>query len=182
MQIFVKSWAGTTVVPGLSTLDQIGSLKRRLGLLGKGRFSTRVVFDGRVLADGLTFKDYDIMEGAVLHVGRELRGGGRGDRPRGVKTKVKKRPTAERPSDRLEVLPTKPYLFILMDVGNVVKLTYNPSATIGLVKAMVEEDQGIPAAWQRLLYCGEEVDDHQVLREYGILAGDGLEMTLRPAA
>lgn len=52
------------------------------------------------------------------------------------------------------------------------------SDSVGEIKALLEERQGVPASQQRLIFAGKQLEDDRSLADYGIVSGSNLTMIL----
>ena len=56
----------------------------------------------------------------------------------------------------------------------------HPSWTIGGIKGVIEREEGIAPARQRLIYAGKELDDARKLGDYGVQREGTLHLVVRP--
>jgi serine/threonine protein kinase/ubiquitin len=68
----------------------------------------------------------------------------------------------------IERAPTSIRVFVMRLTGDVIALEVTPTELIGAVKAMVQDEEGIPTERQRLIYRGLQLEDRRSLAEYDI--------------
>ena len=68
--------------------------------------------------------------------------------------------------------------------GKTITVTYKQdgltlASTIGDLKEMVQQTEGIPPDQQRLIFAGNQLSDHRTLHEYNIQVFSELHLVLR---
>ena len=66
--------------------------------------------------------------------------------------------------------------YIKMLAGNIISLDYSPSTTIETVKALINEQEGIPPNRQNLMFAGRHLDGNRTLSDYNIQNGSTVYM------
>lgn len=69
--------------------------------------------------------------------------------------------------------------YVKTDTGKTLVIAFDEAATIGTVKDMIQDIQGILPDEQRLIWAGRQLEDSKTLWEYGIGAGTTLHLIRR---
>jgi ubiquitin len=70
-------------------------------------------------------------------------------------------------------------IFVEMPTGTTITLEVEPADSIATVKQSIQDTQGIPAAYQILMYDGVVLDDGRTLADYNIPKESTLQLLFR---
>ncbi|XP_078740965.1 polyubiquitin-like isoform X2 [Lampetra fluviatilis] len=156
--VYVKKLSGKIFTIECNSRDAIETVKVKIQTKeGISPAEQRLLFYGKELKNGCTIFDYNIQAGSTVHLELKPRddGGGGGGAAHGGAANDKD-------------------IFVKMITGKMITLQWNPSDTIGKLKAAIEAKEQIPRGRYRLMIGNNHLKDGRTLSDYKIPAGSTL--------
>lgn len=162
MKHFVETLAGKTITVKVDPSDTINVVKAKI------QEQQCLTFGEKELEDRRTVADYSIQDESTLHL--DLRYQRKRKQPhvmRGEEPKIAKKKRTEY------------QIFLKGLVGKTTALEVAYSDTVGSVREMIRDRQGIPVDEQRLIHAGKQLENGRTMEDYGINKDSTLHLMLR---
>ncbi len=175
MQIFVKPSYGQTLTLDVKASDTIGEVKAQIhGITGIHAAQSVLLFAGEQLEDART------VSGCNIRAGRNLAMRPAPSRRSRSRSRSRAITLDVQASDTFDNVTVKLYLRLPMgaEAIDVLELDVRVSDIIDNVKAMVQDEAGIPTGMQRLFIAGRQLEDCCTLSEYSIYETASIEVEL----